>query len=188
MLEEAVFSAWMQSGDTSSNLMFSEGPLPTAETWPLSPGGGNGDGSAAAARFAAAAADAAEDASSSPNVYPNAASPKPGGRDRANRWRAVVSRLALASLRRARGDPGADDDDASEEPRAGSDLDRVDTTSTFVPVPVGFDFQNESTAYGGVSILSPASPPRPPSPPFAVRRRARARRWSGRTCRSSRRT
>ena len=79
MLEEAVFSAWMQSGDTSSNLMFSEGPLPTAETWPLSPGGGNGDGSAAAARFAAAAADAAEDASSSPNVYPNAASPKPGG-------------------------------------------------------------------------------------------------------------
>ena len=173
MLEEAVFSAWMQSGDTSSNLMFSEEPLPTAETWPLSPGGGNGDGSAAAARFAAAAADAAEDASSSPNVYPNAASPKPGGRDRANRWRAVVSRLALASLRRARGDPGADPD-ASEEPRAGSDLDRVDTTSTFVPVPVGFDFQNESTAYGGVSILSPASPPRPPSPPFAVRR-SRAR-------------
>ena len=173
MLEEAVFSAWMQSGDTSSNLMFSEGPLPTAETWPLSPGGGNGDGSAAAARFAAAAADAAEDASSSPNVYPNAASPKPGGRDRANRWRAVVSRLALASLRRARGDPGADPD-ASEEPRAGSDLDRVDTTSTFVPVPVGFDFQNESTAYGGVSILSRASPPRPPSPPFAVRRLARA--------------
>ena len=107
MLEEAVFSAWMQSGDTSSNLMFSEGPLPTAETWPLSPGGGNGDGSAAAARFAAAAADAAEDASSSPNVYPNAASPKPGGRDRAPV--AVVSRLALASLRRA-GRPGADDD------------------------------------------------------------------------------
>ena len=151
MLEEAVFSAWMQSGDTSSNLMFSEGPLPTAETWPLSPGGGNGDGSAAAARFAATAADAAEDASSSPNVYPNASSKAvaltPGGRDRANRWRAVVSRLALASLRRARGDPDADPD-ASEEPRADGDLDRVDTTSTFVPVPVGFDFQNESTAYG----------------------------------------
>ena len=185
MLEEAVFSAWIQSGDTFSNLMFSEGPLPTAETWPLSPGGGNRDGSAAAARFAAAAADAAEDKSSSPNAYPNAASKAvaltPGGRDRANRWRAVVSRLALASLRRARGDPGAEPSGASEEPLAGSDLDRVDTTSTFVPVPVGFESKSRESheiwiraAHGNVSIPSPASPPRPPSPPYAARR-SRAR-------------
>ena len=40
MLEEAVFSAWMQSGDNAANLMFSEEPLPTTASWPLSPGGG----------------------------------------------------------------------------------------------------------------------------------------------------
>ena len=172
MLEEAVFSAWMQSGDTSSNLMFSEGPLPTAETWPLSPGGGNGDGSAAAARFAAAAADAAEDASSSPNVYPNAASPKPGGRDRANRWRAVVSRLALASLRR-RGAIRAriQTRRKSRAPAA--------TWTVWTPPPRSFPcrwvsiFKREHGVRRRLDSV-PGVPPRPPSPPFAVRPRARS--------------
>lgn len=160
MLEEAVFSAWTQSGDTSSNLMFSEGPLPTAETWPLSPGGSRsrtGD----AERFAAAAADAALAAT------PPGAGGAPvgsGGRDSARRWRAVVGRLALASLRRVQSELGArSEEDADAEDafdRVGSDLDRADTTSTFVPVPGASPFE--------------ASPPRPPSPPFAVRR-SRAR-------------
>ena len=39
-LEEAVFAAWMESGNNAANLMFSETPLPTSATWPLSPGSG----------------------------------------------------------------------------------------------------------------------------------------------------
>jgi len=186
MLEEAVFSAWMQSGDTSSNLMFSEGPLPTAETWPLSPGGSRSR-TADAERFAAAAADAAFAAASpGANDGPtgerlsaagDAAGPaandatylSPGGRDRARRWRAVVGRLALASLRRVQSELGASPDGASLSLGAedsflvGSDLDCADTTSTFVPVSSG------SADDVGMARVS-----RPRSPPFAVRR-SRAR-------------
>lgn len=186
MLEEAVFSAWMQSGDTSSNLMFSEGPLPTAETWPLSPGGSRSR-TADAERFAAAAADAAF-AAASPGARDgpdgerlsaagdaaaaenDATYLSPGGRDRARRWRAVVGRLALASLRRVQSELGAEDAvslslGAEDSFRIGSDLDRADTTSTFVPV-------SEMRSADDVSASPPLSRPR--SPPFAVRR-SRAR-------------
>ena len=47
-LEEAVLAAWMESGNNAANLMFSEEPLPTSATWPLSPGS-NGSNEAAAA-------------------------------------------------------------------------------------------------------------------------------------------
>jgi hypothetical protein len=99
MLEEAVFSAWTQSGDSNSNVMFSEEPLPTTRTWPLSPTRRVSPEDARVKRFAAAAAAAAgpsneEGALSSP------------GRERARRWRAVVRRLALASLRRVQTDLG----------------------------------------------------------------------------------
>lgn len=93
----------------------------------------------------------------------------PGGRDRARRWRAVVGRLALASLRRVQSELGASPDGASLSLGAedsflvGSDLDRADTTSTFVPV-----------SSGSADDVGTARVSRPRSPPFAVRR-SRAR-------------
>ena len=174
MLEEAVFSAWMQSGDSSSNLMFSEGPLPTTKTWPLSPGGSRSR-TADAERFAAAAADAALAATppgggSAPAEDGAApATCSPSGRDIARRWRTVIGQLALASLQRVQSELGAED--ASD--RIGSDLDPADTTSTFVPVPGGCPARWASNPGRG-RAWGKASPPRPPSPPCAVRR-SRAR-------------
>ena len=174
MLEEAVFSAWMQSGDSSSNLMFSEGPLPTTKTWPLSPGGSRSR-TADAERFAAAAADAALAATppgggSAPAEDGAApATCSPSGRDIARRWRTVIGQLALASLQRVQSELGAED--ASD--RIGSDLDPADTTSTFVPVPGGCPARWASNPGRG-RAWGKTSPPRPPSPPCAVRR-SRAR-------------
>ena len=80
MLEEAVFSAWMQSGDNAANLMFSEEPLPTTASWPLSPGGGAAKRSEAGEVLEEAAAETIEE-----NVAAAAAAaasaPSPDGRD-----------------------------------------------------------------------------------------------------------
>tara|TARA_B110000977_G_scaffold21140_1_gene25238 strand:- start:7229 stop:9319 length:2091 start_codon:yes stop_codon:yes gene_type:complete len=134
MLEEAVFLAWMQSDNSFSNLMFTDGPLPTTETWPLSPGSSTiTPADLNAKRFAAAAADAvfftpyrSDSIRSDPGSGALANSESP--RDRARRWRTVVKQLALKSLRKVTGDLG----DSGGE--LGSDLDQSGTT-TFVPVP-----------------------------------------------------
>ena len=84
MLEEAVFSAWMQSGDNAANLMFSEEPLPTTASWPLSPGGGAAKRSEAAEvseEAAAAAAAATIEENVAAAAAAAASAPSPDGRD-----------------------------------------------------------------------------------------------------------
>ena len=88
-LEEAVLAAWMESGNNAANLMFSEEPLPTSATWPLSPGS-NGSNE-----------------TTNPTAQSSATSPTTGlpaidlgGASSPGKWRAVVAQLAKASLER----------------------------------------------------------------------------------------
>ena len=184
MLEEAVFSAWMQSGETSSNLMWSEGPLPTTKTWPLSPGAVDTEteSTKSAKAFAAAAADAAFCSPPSSLNSGREEGHTPRSADRARRWRSVVKQLALASLRRVSSEMG-EDDSSFDFTAAGSDLDQSITTSTFLPVPPGSPSlspsQNtqdrESSEKGLRDFFGDNAPPgpassSPPPTPHAVHR------------------
>jgi len=86
-LEEAVFAAWMESGNNAANLMFSETPLPTSATWPLSPGSG------ATTTGSGATTTVTSPTTGLPNI-------DLGGVSSPGKWRAVVAQLAKASLER----------------------------------------------------------------------------------------
>ena len=92
-LEEAVLAAWMESGNNAANLMFSEEPLPTSATWPLSPGSNGSNESGGGGGSNPTAASATSPTTGLPAI-------DLGGASSPGKWRAVVARLAKASLER----------------------------------------------------------------------------------------
>ena len=102
-LEEAVLAAWIESGDNAANLMFSEEPLPTSATWPLSPGS-NGSNESGGGKGLGLNPDptAASDPTATTATSPTTGLPAVdlGGASSPGKWRAVVAQLAKASLER----------------------------------------------------------------------------------------
>lgn len=92
-MEEAVLAAWMESGNNAANLMFSEEPLPTSATWPLSPGSNGSNESGGGGGSNPTAASATSPTTGLPAI-------DLGGASSPGKWRAVVARLAKASLER----------------------------------------------------------------------------------------
>ena len=186
MLEEAVFSAWMQSGDNAANLMFSEEPLPTTASWPLSPGGGAARRSEAAEVSEVSDAAAAAAATIEENVAAAAAAaasaPSPDGRDLlagadVARWAGSVGVASAASA--------ADESPRSEGARktarwravvrqlALASLQRIQTDAALAMDEAG-DAEDSAAAAADPEPRSPSPPPSPPPPPMshAARRSA----------------
>ena len=178
MLEEAVFSAWMQSGDNAANLMFSEEPLPTTASWPLSPGGG-----AAAERGGEVLEEAAAETIEE-NVAAAAAAaasaPSPDGRDLlagadVARWAGSVGVASPASA--------ADESPRLEGARrtarwravvrqlALASLQRIQADAALAMDEA--DEAKDSTAAAAAADAEPRSPSPPPSPPPPMSHAAR---------------
>ena len=179
MLEEAVFSAWMQSGDNAANLMFSEEPLPTTASWPLSPGGGAAKRSEAGEVLEEAAAETIEE-----NVAAAAAAaasaPSPDGRDLlagadVARWAGSVGVASPASA--------ADESPRLEGARrtarwravvrqlALASLQRIQADAALAMDEA--DEAKDSTAAAAAAARRPRSPSPPPSPPPPMSHAAR---------------
>ena len=179
MLEEAVFSAWMQSGDNAANLMFSEEPLPTTASWPLSPGGGAAKRSEAGEVLEEAAAETIEE-----NVAAAAAAaasaPSPDGRDLlagadVARWAGSVGVASPASA--------ADESPRLEGARrtarwravvrqlALASLQRIQADAALAMDEA--DEAKDSTAAAAAADAEPRSPSPPPSPPPPMSHAAR---------------
>ena len=136
-MEEAVLAAWMESGNNAANLMFSEEPLPTSATWPLSPGS-NGSNE-----------------TTNPTAQSSATSPTTGlpaidlgGASSPGKWRAVVAQLAKASLERIAENAFRE---AAESQGAGYDPNSHKPASPTAP-------GSPSSAFGDAS---PATKPKP---------------------------